>query len=178
MAFTSNRSFKLEKGLYLEERKGAANYKARASVKGRVFFTNTETADFTRAERIARSWFRRVASENGNGDGASAVHTMKEAANGFLADLDKLSKKTFYTIKWQAIRDFFQAVDVDAVNTPLLKDFIRWRKQRVEQTKRNVKTHTIHKDFVTIRRILHWAVEEDPRIPEAGQDRCQSPSVA
>jgi hypothetical protein len=49
MGFTAFKSFTLGKGLYLEERVGAAHCKARASVKGQPFFTNTETTDFDRA---------------------------------------------------------------------------------------------------------------------------------
>jgi hypothetical protein len=158
MAFTANRSFKLEKGLYLEERKGAANYKARASVKGSSFFFNTETADYARAERLARSWFKRLVADGSNP--SSTPRTVRQAAESFLADLTKPVTKRYHTAKWNAISDFFKAVDVDAVTTPLLKDFVRWRKQRAEQQKRSVKAHTIHKDFVTIRRILHHAVEE------------------
>lgn len=158
MGFTAHRSFKLEKGLYLEERKGAACYKARASIKGESFFTSTETTDFTRAERVARSWFRRLtASNDGN---SSEVRTMKEAAKSFLADLSKPVTKSYHTVKWNAISEFFRAVDLDAVTTPLLKEFIRWRKQRAQKLGRTLTAHTIHKDFVTIRRILHHAVEQ------------------
>src|SRR6266699_1282086 len=65
MGFAANKSFRLERGLYLEERKGAACYKARASIKGiqPPPFFNTETSDYATAERLARSWFKRLSAD-------------------------------------------------------------------------------------------------------------------
>ena len=155
MSFTANRSFKLEKGLYLEERKNAANYRAVASVRGKRHATNTETADFERASRVAQSWFKRLLADDANP--SSQVHTVRQAAEGFLADLKKPTKRTFYTTRWNVIREFFKTVDVDAVNTPLLKEFLRWRHQHARCP---LKDHTLHKDLVTIRRILKHAIDE------------------
>lgn len=159
MAFAANRSFKLEKGLYLEERVGAANYKARASVKGKSFFVNTETSDFTRAQRVAQSWFRRLVADEQNP--SSHPRTVKEAARSFLADIEKPVTKAFHQAKWDAsLREFFGTMDLDAVTTPVIKEFMRWRKSRAQKRGGSIKPHSIHKDFVTLRRILHHAVEE------------------
>ncbi|MGV1037943.1 MAG: hypothetical protein ACOYD0_13095 [Candidatus Nanopelagicales bacterium] len=157
MPFLTNKSIRLEKGLCLEERKGAANYKARASLSGQVFFYNTETADYARAERLARSWFKRL------GDAPSAgAHPMKDAAKAFLASLVKPVRRQFYTKQWDAISTFWQARDVEDVTTPVLKEFMRWRLQKAP-----VKPTTQRKDFVCIRRILRWSAEEGwiDRIP-------------
>lgn len=166
MSFTANRSFKVEKGLYLEERKNAANYRAVASIQGKRHSTNTETADFERAQRVAVSWFKRLVSDQGNP--STQVHTVGEAAKGFLADLKKPSKKKFYTSRWNVICEYFKTVDVDAVNTPFLKEFLRWRRKMAPHP---LKENTLHKDFVTIRRILKHAVDEDwisalPKFPQ------------
>ncbi len=157
VGFTAFKSFKLGKGLYLEERVGAAHYKARASVKGQPFFTNTETTDFDRAQRIAVSWFKRLGTD---ANSQTSAHTMKEAAKGFLADLSNPVTKLFHESKWNAISDFFNGLDVDAVTTPVLKDFIRWHKHRAGTKGKTVVPHTTRKDFVTIRRVLRHAVEE------------------
>lgn len=47
---------------------------------------------------------------------------------------------------------------MDAVNTPLLKEFTRWR--QTHNTRGPVKPHTLHKNLVAVRRILKFAVEE------------------
>lgn len=166
MGFTANRSFKVEKGLYLEERKNAANYRAVASVKGQRHAMNTETADFERATRLAQSWFKRL------GDApAGGAHTMGEAAKGFLADLTKPVTRASYEVQWSVISPYFKTLDVDAVTTPVLKEFMRWRQRT--GTRGPVKPHTLHKNFVCVRRILRYAAEEGwldrlPVFPKVG----------
>lgn len=156
MSFAANRSFKLEKGLYLEERVNAANYRAVASVRGRRHTMNTETSDFERATRLAQSWFKRLLSDDGNP--TTQTRTMGAAAKSFLSGLTKESKRTAYTTQWNVLLPFFKTVEVDAVTTPLLKEFIRWR--QTHNTRGPVKPHTLHKNFVCVRRILKHAVEE------------------
>jgi integrase len=83
---------------------------------------------------------------------------MHEAAKGFIRDIrggspDRTAaKKLYHQTKFEAIAPFFKAVDVDAVDTPLLKKFVRWRE--------DVKPITVAKDFSTLRLILRQAVEE------------------
>jgi integrase len=156
MGFTANRSFKIEKGLYLEERKNAANYRAVASVKGRRHAMNTETADFERAQRLAVSWFKRLLTDDANP--SSQVHTMGEAAKKFLADIQKPVTKAFYELQWSVISPYFKTMDLDAVTTPVLKEFLRWRQRT--GTRGPVKPHTLHKNLVCVRRILRWSAEE------------------
>lgn len=156
MPFTAFKSFKVERGLYLEERVGCNAYQARASVRGVVSRTNTETADFERAKRVAVSWFKRLVTDDGN---PTTQHkTVGTAAKSFLEGLAKESKRTFYRSEWDVISPFFKTLDLDAVNTPLLKEFIRWR--QTHNTRGPVKPHTLHKNLVCVRRILKHAVEE------------------
>ena len=157
MPFSAFKSFKLGKGLSIEERVGAAHYKARARIKGVVYPYNTETADFDRAKREALSWFKRMTATS-----TSLTHTrtVKEAAGGFLADLPKSQTKDFYDKVWNVIGDFFNPFDVDAITTPVCKDFIRWRRALAVRKKRSLTSNTLHKDFVALRRVLRYAVEE------------------
>ncbi|HUR33381.1 MAG TPA: phage integrase SAM-like domain-containing protein, partial [Vicinamibacterales bacterium] len=158
MGFSQNKSFRLQHGLYLEERKGAASYKARASLKGVTPppFFNTETNDYARAERLARSWFRRLTADGG----PQSVRTVKEAADSFLDSLSSQVRKDYHTQKWSVLSRFFAAMDLDGVTTPVLKDFVKWRKRRAAEKEQTLVPHTLRKDFVTLRRILKHAAEE------------------
>jgi len=163
-AYTEHKTFKLEKGLTLEERVRESTLKARAHVRGKSHYLNTETRDFDRAARLARSWFYRL---RGNFiPGSREQVTMHEAAKSFITDIRKPVRKLSHQWKWDAISPFFQAVDVDAVDTPLLKKFMR--------TRSDVKPITLAKDFVTLRLILRHAVEEGwltrlPVFPRVGK---------
>jgi hypothetical protein len=151
MAFTANKSFKICRGLWVEERKGAAVLKARASVKGKVHFTSMETTDFDRAERKARSWFARLDTD---APGGSREHiTLHAAAAAMLKDIRKPVRREYHEKQWSAIKDFFIGMDVDAVDTPTLKRFVRERRQKVSE-------HTTHKSVITIRKTLQHAAEE------------------
>jgi Phage integrase SAM-like domain len=156
MPFTAYRSIRLERGLSLEERERATCYAARASVNGETHHLNTETSDYQRAERLARSWFRRLTSD----PATSSTKTMKDAAKSFLADIRQPVKREFYSSKWDAISEFFNGRDLEAITTPVLKEFIRWRKQRAQTKKITYSASTAAKDLVCLRRILHHAVEE------------------
>jgi integrase len=163
-AYTHHKTFKLEKGLTLEERVRESTLKARAHVRGKSHYLNTETQDFDRASRMARSWFYRL-----KGDfipGSREQVTMHEAAKSFIRDIRKPVRRRFYAKTWSAIGPFFQAVDVDAVDTPLLKKLMRWRS--------GVKPITLAKDFVTVRQILRYSIEEGwltylPVFPRVGK---------
>lgn len=163
-AYTEHKTFKLEKGLVLEERVRETALKARAHLHGKSHYLNTETTDFDRASRQARSWFARLKSDHIPGSTESV--TMHEGAKTFIADIRKPVRKAYHQQKWDGISDFFKAVDVDAVDTPLLKKFMRWRT--------DVKPITVAKDLVTIRQILRHAVEEGwlktlPVFPRVGK---------
>ena len=58
--FAAFRSIRIQKGLSLEERPRMVSFYARASVRGKQYYWNTETADFARAERLALAWFQRL----------------------------------------------------------------------------------------------------------------------
>lgn len=174
MAFTANRSFTLVKGLYLEERKGAKNYKARAIAidRDKPPFLNTGTDDFRRADRIARSWFRGL--QRSGSDSPNDSGNMWKAAEGFLATLDDPEKQNDYRKKWNAIRDFFRDQDVADVTSPVLNDFVKRRRAQKFRGK-NISNSTIHKGLVTIRQILKWSILEGlvstglPLFPKAGK---------
>jgi hypothetical protein len=168
MAFTQNKSFKLEKGLLLEERKGAKNYKARMLIGGKYRFFNTETDDYAIAERRAKSeWRKRHRAKEGTPEG----HSMLAVAEGFLSSVEKESTRKNHRVKWNRIKGFFDTFEVEDVTSKTLNDFIKWRRT---DGKTRVVNHTIRKDLVTIRRILKWAAYERlidavPSIPPAGK---------
>lgn len=159
MAFTAFKSFRLDRGLSLEARPRATTYVAVARINGTVNRENMETSDYDRAERKARSWFSRLNADHVPG---SREHvTMHDAAQHFLRYGIRASTPTkteakhkYHKAKWHAVSDFFKAMDVDAVTTPVLKAFMRWDKRS------HVKPITVRKYFVTIRLILRHAVEE------------------
>jgi integrase len=122
---------------------------------------------------LARSWFARLKSqEQGRANGGAV--TIAEAAKSFIRDIragnpaKTAAKQKYHQTKWNVISDFFtkRALDVDAVTTPVLKEFMRWRS--------DVKPITLAKDFVTIRLTLRHAVEEGwiasiPVFPRVGK---------
>jgi integrase len=163
-AYLKHKTFKLEKGLTLEERVRESTLKARAHVRGESHYLNTETRDFDRACRAARSWFFRLKGDHIPGSRKQV--TMHHAAKSFVAEIRKPARQRNHQMKWDAISLFFQAVDVDSVDTPMLKRFMRTRK--------SIKPITLAKDFVTIRLILRHAVEEGwlthmPVFPRVGK---------
>ena len=173
MAFAEFKSLKLEKGLSLEERPRATTYAAAARLNGKVHRMNTETSDYDRASRVARSWFSRLKADYV--PGSTERVTMHDAAKHFLrygvraATPEKTAaKRKYHEAKWDAVGDFFRAMDVDAVTTPVLKSLQRWEKRA------HVKPITVRKYYVTIRLILRHAVEEGwlttlPVFPRVGK---------
>lgn len=171
MGFTKTQSFKLEKGLYLEERKGAKHYKARALLNGKYHFSNTHETDYRKAERVARSWWRALHRSN-TGDPSSGA--MWDVAEGFLSSVEKEQKQKDYRVKWNKVREYFTAMDVADVSSKTLNDFIKWRKAQVTASGTRISNHTVHKDLVTIRQVLKWAAYEKligsiPVFPPAGK---------
>ncbi len=170
MGFTQTKSFRLEKGLYLEERKGAKHYKARALLNGTYRFTNTHTTDFNRADRVARSWLRSL-HRSESGDVRSGAITT--AADGFLESVSDDSKRKNHRVKWLRIREFFVGMDVADVSSKVLNDFIKWRRAQRTRAGTAICNHTLHKDLVTVRQILKWTTHEGlidrlPVFPSAG----------
>jgi hypothetical protein len=168
MGYTENHSFKLQKGLYLDERKGAAFLKARASIKGKISFTNTETTDFKRAERIAISWFRGLQNIQ---QGSGASHLMGAAAESFISSIHPASNKPEDTRKatnkrhshqqqWNNAREFFKLWDVQDITPKALNDFLKSRRDAAAKNGRMLSASTLHKDLVTIRQVLKHAVLE------------------
>jgi integrase len=168
--FTEFKSFRLERGLSLEARPRATTYVAVGRVHGKVERENTETSDFDRAERKARSWFSRLKGDHIPGSRGHV--TMHEAAKSYLRHIragtpERTAKRRdYHQKKWDTISSFFQAVDVDALDTPLLKKFMHAR--------HDVKPITLAKDFCTLRLIIRHSVEEGwrtslPLFPRVGK---------
>ena len=157
MGYAENHSFKLQKGLYLDERKGAAYLKARACIKGKIHFTNTETTDFKRAERIAISWFRGLLQVQ---QGSQPLHSMHSAAKHFISSIQSPQKKLFHQVKWNVWSEFFKLRDVTDITPKLLNEFLQWRRAAAAKKGRPLSASTLHKDLVTIRQILKHAVLE------------------
>ncbi len=170
MSFTAYQSFKLEKGLLLEERKGAKHYKVRGLLNGKYHFKNTEETDYQKAKRVALSWFRSLErNSTGNPDSGS----MWDVAEGFLLSVDKPGKQKNYRVKWNKIRGFFTAMDVRDVTSKVLNDFVKTRKAQPTKSGGKISSHTVQKDLVTIRQILNWAalemlIDTIPVFPSAG----------
>jgi len=149
MPYSEHKTFKLERGLTLEERKGESTLKARAHIKGKSHYFNTETTDFDRATRTARSWFFRL-----KGDHIPGSHeqvTMHAAAKAAIARIRNPARRETHQIKWNAISKFFKTLDVDAVDIRLLRQFV--------DSRTDVKPITIAHDLSTLRMILGYAVE-------------------
>ena len=104
---------------------------------------------------MARSWFSRKKADHipGSREHVTMMEAAKAWSGGIRADDPEqtAAKKAYiHQQKWDAINDYFRAVDVDAVDTKTLKRFMQWNKRE------HVKPITLRKDFVTIRLIL-WA---------------------
>ena len=157
MGYAENHSFKIHKGLYLDERKGAAFLKARACIKGKIHFTNTETTDFKRADRIAQSWYRGLLNIQ---QGVGPSRTMGAAAEAFLASIQSPQKRISHQAKWNNAREFFKLWDVVDVTPKLLNDFLKSRREAAAKDGKTLTASTLHKDLVTIRQALKHAVLE------------------
>ena len=157
MGYTENHSFKIQKGLYLDERKGAAFLKARSCIKGKISFTNTETTDFKRAERIALSWFRGLFNIQ---QGIGTSRLMGAAAESFLSSIQSINKRISHQQKWSNALQFFKFWDVQDVTPKVLNDYLKSRREAAAKDGRSLTASTLHKDLVTIRQVLKHAVLE------------------
>ncbi|HPW21173.1 MAG TPA: hypothetical protein PLE61_10205 [Vicinamibacterales bacterium] len=176
-AFSSFHSFKLEKGLYLEQRKGMRSFRARASIHSQQFGKNTDTNDFRRAELIARSWFRALKRSNDNEHLATlndSDTSVFRAARLYFNSLDNSGKRANAEERWKGIRDFFRDMDVADVGSKVLRQFLERRRDEASKRKRSLTASTLHKDLVLIRQVLKAAVLEEwisvlPMFPSVGK---------
>ena len=176
-SFSSFHSFRLEKGLYLEQRKGMRSYRARASIASRQFGKNTDTSDFRRAELIARLWFRALKRSHDNEHSATLIDTdtsVFRAARLYFNSLDNPSKRQNAEERWNGIRDFFRDMDVADVGSKVLRQFLDKRRDTAAKREKTLTASTLHKDLVVIRQILKAAVLEEwiptvPMFPSVGR---------
>lgn len=156
MAFTANRTFTLERGLYLIEGKGGLNYTARAWRDGGWRYTNLGTANYQQATTAAVRWFRDLPATRGKATG----ETMAQAAESFFQSVRNDDKRANHAERWQAIRPFFSPgfgraeKCVSEVDSPLLMTLVDWKRQQNPR----VSASTIRKDLVSVRQILKHAI--------------------
>ena len=171
LPFTAYRAHKIRKGLSLEERRNALSFYARATLRTKTHYLNTETRDFDRAVRIAESWFRRLDSNATNT--AGSVRTAYEL---YLSNLERANKRSVYAwaqVQWSVIRSFFADVDCAGITTRTIKQFIECRQHDARKDGRTLKPSTLYKNLVAIRGILKAAQEEGwisqiPDFPSVG----------
>jgi integrase len=172
MAFPANRTFRLERGLYLLEGKGARTYAARAWREGSWRYTNLGTSNYQQASLAAVKWFRQLPAAKGKATGEAMAH----AAEAFLQSVRDEDKRANHAERWQAIRTFFSPGfgrderPVSAVDSPLLMALVDWKRQQNPR----VSASTIRKDLVTVRQILRHAnfrgvISTMPTFPGAQQ---------
>lgn len=165
MAFTTNRTLKLEKGLYLLEQKGGRTYAARAWADGKWAYTNLGTGEYKPAVQAALKWFRSLNSTKGG-------ESMADAMTAYLNSIHDPGKRENHLQHWSAIREFWAPgmergnVLLADTNAPKLMEFVDWKR------KRGAGPSTIRKDLVTIRQALKFAVmrgtlEQLPQFPGA-----------
>jgi integrase len=165
-SFVRNKTFTLERGLYLLEQRGGKTYAARAWVNGKWEYSNLETDDYTKAEKSALVWYRRLMSSLKAGPEGE---TMDQAAKTFIASIRKPDRQADYEQRWKTTREFWHdplrdhVVYVRDVDSPKLLEFVNWRKERMP----DITASTLHKDLVRIRRVLKHAVMRGaiPTIP-------------
>lgn len=156
MAFPANRTFKLERGLYLLEGKGSRTYAARAWVNGGWRYSNLGTADYQQATLAAVKWFRQLPASKSKATG----ETVAQAAGAFLQSVRDPDKRANHAERWQAIRSFFAPGFgrderlVSEVDSPVLMALVDWK--RVQNP--TISASTIRKDLVSVRQILKHAV--------------------
>jgi integrase len=171
MTFSKYQSFTIEPGLYIVEPKGGRTYQARARVAGKWIYAGTETGDYRAAEQFARKWFRQMQA------GTEGHETLQQAASEFLSSVRDEGKRKWHNTKWEAIRQFWQpgagrpAVLVSAVDTPKLVEFVKWRQNQspgTRSTNARLSSNTLHKDLVTLRQIIKYAVARGivPSVPD------------
>jgi len=159
--FARYQSFTLEAGLYLVEPKGGRTYQARARVDGRWQYTGTETADYRAAEQFARRWFRQLKA------GQDGHETIAQAATAYFESIRDPNKRKYHETKWEAVREFWspgfdrKSIVVAAIDTPKILEFVQWRQKRTtlgRSANGQITANTLHKDLVTLRQILKFAV--------------------
>lgn len=171
MAFTRYRSFKVEPNLYIVEPVGGRTYQARARVDGKWHHTGTETGDIKAAEQVALRWFRSLRA------GREGVETVQQAADAYFASIRNEGKRDYHAATFGATRDYWTpgmgrpSTTVAEITTPKLLEFIQWRRTqspRGRSTNPRITSNTLHKDLVTLRQILKYAVARGviERVPE------------
>lgn len=153
--YTAFRSFRIEKGLSLEERKGMLTLYARASVKGEQHYHNTETSDFARAERIATGWFRKLVRADQQASG-----TLFAAAEIYFKRIQNPKKLEYTKSRWNGFKRFFTGMDCLDVTTKVMREYTEKRLAEARSKGKQLKVSTLHKDLVIVRHCLRTAEEE------------------
>jgi integrase len=171
MGFTRYACTTLEKGLYLEERKGAKNYRAKCLLFGKYETTNTGFSEFVPASKFARSWFRQLRSARA---GVAQEGAFLDSADGFLASLPKESTRDFYGRKLHALAEHFRDVYLTDVTPKFLADFLKARRAKRTRAGTQITNNTLKKDFVFINSVLKWSIDQGllgslPQFPKVGK---------
>lgn len=160
-AFLKYQSFRVEPGLYIVEPKGGRTYQARCRVDGQWHYTGTETADFQAAKQFAMRWVRQLRA------GRAGYETVQQAADAYFDSIREPGKRAYHKATFAATREFWTpgmgrpSVVVADIDTPKLLEFTRWRQvQSPNGRSQNARitSNTMHKDLVTLRQILKFAV--------------------
>lgn len=171
MAFEKYRSFRLETGLYLIEPVGGRTYQARARVEGQWRYVGTETADIKAAEQFAVRWFRHLHA------GSEGHETVQQAADAYFKSIRDPGKRAYHSTTFKATKDYWSpgmgrpGVMVTEIDTPKLLAFVKWRQDqspRGRSQNARITANTMHKDLVTLRQVLKYAVARGaiPRVPD------------
>jgi hypothetical protein len=143
----------------------------------RLHQTSLKTSHFSTAEKRAEEWYRKLLRSSDSQprklDKTMSVPTMVEVLTSYKTELPK-AKRAYAEMKWSTIAPFWRAIEVAAVDTPKLKEFVAWRKRHKTRDNERVKNHTVHKDMILLRQILRYAVEEGqltqlPLFPKVGK---------
>lgn len=130
-----------------------------------------ETADFRQAAQFAREWFRGLKA------GREGAETVQQAADAYVRSIRDDGKRAYHTATFAATKHFWTPgmgrppVCVADITTPKLLEFVEWRqvqspRGRSENTR--ITSSTLHKDLVTLRQIIKYAVARGviSRVPD------------
>jgi integrase len=164
MTFAHTRTHRLEKGLWLVERRGRRHYTAQGYAGRRLHYQNLQTADYRAAEQAALKWFRTLRSAT-EPDGK----TMGAAMEAYLESIHDAAKRAYHAKQWHMGREYWQPgmgrppIYVRDVTPPVLAAFVTWRRKRNP----SISASSIRKALVTIRQALKYAVSRGviPTLP-------------
>lgn len=146
-------------------------YHCRTYLSGRLVQHSLKTDELTLAFTLAEEWYKRQLRASLQ---QQKKHPVKDVNRGtliselfavYVRSLRHPEREADAEKRWSPIAPYWRAKALAEITSETFEDFYSWRK---------VKNHTLHKDVVLIRQVLHYAALKHPGyvpplIPKVGK---------